>query len=1812
MLSSSPSRLKPLNPTSPQPSEAKTPVASHPPPPPFSTFGLPEQWRNAYDWAVTQGVLSPLLTLIDAGVVHDKPLSIGSFLAEITTPTAQGRLKQWSESSAAAEVLSQLAVAVAANQEILNDYPPLTKGIAAAKQLHGELESHYLLGLVLERLPPGRAIDREWFADLRLWLLVHAIERAKIGNCLDNHLRTAASKLRLASNLSADWHRLFSELRTTTEDFDDFNRRINFHAGRMLTSIQLRQALTPTHRILLKSLQFVARKVHDQAKDLPTTKCTAALYPVPWDELQCHTIPPTPQDVLAVEGNESPLLAQPDEERDIVFVPVDGEQSYSHQRLAANSVLLATAEETQFLPWSWGKPNPFETKALNAWIPKYLQSSIDKERYLAAVVWIACATGRSLRRTLDLEISTTVSDEWALDLQGEALHRRPPIRYSGWRPQEKAAQEWVRPIVDAISISLPTPVLTAIQDCLHKRPKATALGDGWDPRWGESAEPTLRQAFKNDMERLTPAMLGAVLPQRAFLSQGNATLSRLLSSHPQSGLPGACAYGSWDAQTVGDVLSTIPLKTAHLVDLVDQTALGSRLYPEEALLKSAIRHAGRRVLALRRGNDVIAFHNAYTTYLVMALLAATGCRPVRDPFESPLAFDQSESLVFIEDKIGDALHQGRLLPLPRRLMQHLSREYCRHLDMLADMTALPHPRLSKEIKALSEWRPSEFMPFLFLLSQDEGLQWRSITPTEIEALGLFKWPLPPNLFRHRLDNRVREYGIDAEIIDALLGHAEMGGVTHGDYSLRCWQEDMDQARPALEYVFATLKFLPLKSWRRPPTVGPHTWASSDAELPTTHFGQRARKLARMARTRQAINDAQLQISAFLEGRQLAELSPEDINTLSRQLLFNDKGLPRTTGHLRYAYLMRHLERLWATEGKKVRIKQWYLRVAPEESIFSTRAIGAMAMYRQVRDVLQELFAHIQPSRLSFSDCAMLAVVKLCLEHRITALPILTAILEGRDFRLTQWKGFLHLEYAPGLEGDAQDPVWRRRISPGTATLLIRVLSCKRQSERRTSAIPEPLIPLAVLLNSGDGSPQSNHDHDVLTVLTELVNQVNAMTLPGVLAAWLSGRLPSASLSWRDWTRIEEVQHLQLPDQGNDEPTADPPTVTPAAVLAGQIDIEQAQSQARIFFRQLRREIKTVITSGTTRSTPTARRDLERRMRRLLEEWSGQVSSAVYLLGQWVTSLLWRRPRGQKYLALSSVDRYFSALSPAFEAIAYGADLLSFEGDEVTALYEQILEVRPHLGHQKYVALQLRDFHRWARGEGVEDPDWPELPLTVMSVAPGLILEREYQNTLTLLLEHNGLEVQDRQTAAFVMLCCYRFGMRSNEAMGLIRADWKSDDDHCWVLIRNNRYRTLKSRAARRQIPLLFVLPPQEQALIAQVLGNAEARHGTDETAPLLEGVTGKHGSPRRNMIKRVIIAILKQITGNPDITLHHGRHTYANCVGLHLFGVSERLWHTGAESLPYPIREDMEGLLMGTQGPSRRKSWALARLLGHAGQHTVFKNYLHFLSDWADIHIPPPQDRNLQIQKTHHLRNLDALPRTPAPSPCLNQLAFMATPPSPLLLLKFMRLLARGKEPATIATVLNLSRAPANDLLTLLENVDQRLRFPGRAKENSPLEKSYSFLRRIPEASWRRIIQHAATLDNRSIEPHRLSWPELIAMVGASRQVLAWEADHFSLLRSALDYWGIDGTQYHMLQSRKADTPILQLASARNFHPIKAESLLARKRELQLDSAHTAEDGFLVERRCAFVYIENDDKVFRNSIEWLIAFLAYATSTHKE
>jgi hypothetical protein len=77
-------------------------------------------------------------------------------------------------------------------------------------------------------------------------------------------------------------------------------------------------------------------------------------------------------------------------------------------------------------------------------------------------------------------------------------------------------------------------------------------------------------------------------------------------------------------------------------------------------------------------------------------------------------------------------------------------------------------------------------------------------------------------------------------------------------------------------------------------------------------------------------------------------------------------------------------------------------------------------------------------------------------------------------------------------------------------------------------------------------------------------------------------------------------------------------------------------------------------SLNTKLARKRRKELARRVAAHHKAWSGRVSSAIFLLGQWTSSLVFRQKRTRELLTISAVERYLGALSRAFEETAYAA------------------------------------------------------------------------------------------------------------------------------------------------------------------------------------------------------------------------------------------------------------------------------------------------------------------------------------------------------------------------------------------------------------------------------------------------------------------------------------------------------------------------------------------------------------------------------
>lgn len=306
-------------------------------------------------------------------------------------------------------------------------------------------------------------------------------------------------------------------------------------------------------------------------------------------------------------------------------------------------------------------------------------------------------------------------------------------------------------------------------------------------------------------------------------------------------------------------------------------------------------------------------------------------------------------------------------------------------------------------------------------------------------------------------------------------------------------------------------------------------------------------------------------------------------------------------------------------------------------------------------------------------------------------------------------------------------------------------------------------------------------------------------------------------------------------------------------------------------------------------------DTAKAIEQLCIENRAAVSVALILLAHWIAATIRRGKgaKGRKFkpYAGSSLENYWGVMNKPFAQLAYSANLVAMDNEEVTELCDQMLQFkRQSSTNTRYFAQRLLGFFNWAGQIGVESPDWTELDMDVdvRTVSPGLIGEQEYLETQHHIRSDSGLAREQRLMLGFVLLCCYRFGLRAREAICLLRRDWQLANGHRWILVQNNQYRHLKSTASRRAVPLLFQLSGQEEKLIEQVLSRYHSICGDDTKRPILCETTGDTTPALTGLASRLsltLILAIRTITRSDTLVLHHCRHTFYNRVATALLAL---------------------------------------------------------------------------------------------------------------------------------------------------------------------------------------------------------------------------------------------------------------------------------------------------------------------------------------
>jgi len=289
------------------------------------------------------------------------------------------------------------------------EFPPMPALKQVSRQLTGGLLTKLsAVALVARDIPVVDGVDKQWITALRLWVFIQTVNSVYQGGRPNYYLLDVTQKLRLAIDKDEEaWLGLFSRLKCGTSSVNGMTRDLAANCERLLAN-RKEPVDSSVHRILLSTLRnFCNGKTpdshdEDSAEDhgLFLKFCAQKQYSlstltgtgeIKWPALGDDT---AEQDT-GKQSNSRNFDPSGAEESAIVLTDVDEAKTPYEQTRQARGILLATAEDHQFLPFSWNRPSPAELQCLDQWMASALSAADLGQQALASFVEIATWSANS-------------------------------------------------------------------------------------------------------------------------------------------------------------------------------------------------------------------------------------------------------------------------------------------------------------------------------------------------------------------------------------------------------------------------------------------------------------------------------------------------------------------------------------------------------------------------------------------------------------------------------------------------------------------------------------------------------------------------------------------------------------------------------------------------------------------------------------------------------------------------------------------------------------------------------------------------------------------------------------------------------------------------------------------------------------------------------------------------------------------------------------------------------------------------------------------------------------------------------------------------------------------------------------------------------------------------------------------------------------------------------------------------------------------------------------------------------------------------
>lgn len=990
--------------------------------------------------------------------------------------------------------------------------------------------------------------------------------------------------------------------------------------------------------------------------------------------------------------------------------------------------------------------------------------------------------------------------------------------------------------------------------------------------------------------------------------------------------------------------------------LQDDIFCGSRLSVDSKYILDFVSRLQDLCQQTASQDSLVAAHNSMAVYTVEMLKFVTGHRAVSDPFYSFDLFNLNQELVFIEDKVTSSRHEARIAWLPPLAQQQFS-NYLAHLRSLSRFIRTSNADLADQIWATTELGYPRSLPLFFFLEETDGvLSWIRVKPASLKIQLGSTWLLPLNTNRHLLSTWLHSNNCPSELVDAQLGHAEVGCYEFGNRSPLSPGRIKQQILPLLEQYLAEWGWkviVGLRAPNRTPAIRPAHSAHSLVSKAT--FGTEARTSFREDSLRK---DSEV-VSALFKSKFPAG-PPHAIDDADVEAMQNAISLdsPQNRLLIRLTLLRRHLSKL-KRAGTSVRVPGCLAIAQPEPSIFSIQSSQSITDFEVTRDKFLSTLADKVGETPTQERRIAEILVSACIFGAQNSSKFLDEVACGLVGRLYRFDDEIFAEVSRSVSS----PILRWFPDDMTWALLIGYSNIVKSSAAPSVAqVKKHLIELLKTLFGPHYKKTSTRQSvsELLSPLLILSKTWWRIHLPGVIRAYAEGEISCASAPLSNWLRLRMGKNGVI--SASTVPTSSYIAFDDIPIINELPSTTAAYKQSLNSWNEIKPVIgsskkKEVLSDENQRSSAKKVR-IESRALDLLAAKSDQLTPVAQLITAWVIHLCRHGTKNKPILAASSISTYTRTISPLLIGLTLNENFLSLPDFAIEETYRKLLEASPRkdLG---YVVARLKEFHFFLESSyGVPQLDWSEVIgdgfADTDSVDAGIVTLEQYEFSLRSLLNDTRHSSRDQLKHAAVLFFAYRFGLRAGEIFRLTVSDIILDGDELVLYIRNSVYGETKTENGVRQLPLIGTLSEDEAGLVNKWLAHIDVYAEDDELTGLMTKVASQRDIVDRSACVNVVVEALRNATGDNETRLRHLRHTCATRLFLSMMledvpvgyigDLYQSLW---GDFTPQQVRN----LLVGDPRLSRRGIYAMALYMGHGSPDTTLRHYVHLADVLLKYHL---------------------------------------------------------------------------------------------------------------------------------------------------------------------------------------------------------------------------------------------------------------------